>query len=142
MSEAYQPLAIKGYLDGIAHHSHLLLVRTLSKFGRDGIRLGYMLGHKDLIAEIDKVRPPYNVSVLNCECALFALEHREVFAAQARELVAVREKLLAALAGLPGVTPLKSFHLNHFDACEHEEGVDVGVCLIQYSRTRQANGCI
>ena len=108
MDEAYQPFASKSYLDRIAHHSHLLLMRTLSKFGLAGIRLGYMMGPKALIAEIDKVRPPYNVSVLNCECALFALEHREVFAAQARDLVAEREKLLAALAALPGVTPFKS----------------------------------
>jgi hypothetical protein len=45
----------------------VLLMRTLSKFGLAGVRLGYMLGPKALIAEIDKVRPPYNVSVLNYE---------------------------------------------------------------------------
>jgi histidinol-phosphate aminotransferase len=108
MDEAYQPFASKSYLDRIARHGHVLLMRTLSKFGLAGIRLGYMMGPQALIAEIDKVRPPYNVSVLNYECALFALEHREVFAAQARELVAEREKLLAALTALPGVTPFKS----------------------------------
>jgi len=108
MDEAYQPFASKSYLDRIARHGHVLLMRTLSKFGLAGIRLGYMMGPKALIAEIDKVRPPYNVSVLNYECALFALEHREVFAAQARDLVAEREKLLAALAALPGVQPFKS----------------------------------
>jgi len=108
MDEAYQPFASKSYLDRIDRHGHVLLMRTLSKFGLAGIRLGYMMGPQALIAEIDKVRPPYNVSVLNYECALFALEHREVFAAQARELVAEREKLLAALTALPGVTPFKS----------------------------------
>ena len=108
MDEAYQPFASKSYLDRIAHHSHLLLMRTLSKFGLAGIRLGYMMGPKALIAEIDKVRPPYNVSVLNCECALFALEHQEVFAQQAQTIVAEREKLLAALAALPGVTAFRS----------------------------------
>jgi histidinol-phosphate aminotransferase len=108
MDEAYQPFASKSYLDRIARHGHVLLMRTLSKFGLAGIRLGSMMGPQALIAEIDKVRPPYNVSVLNYECALFALEHRAVFAAQARELVAEREKLLAALTALPGVTPFKS----------------------------------
>jgi len=49
------------------------------------------------------VRPPYNVSVLNCEAALFALEHAEVFAAQAAELRAQRTELLAALRAMPGV---------------------------------------
>ncbi|MDO9092053.1 MAG: aminotransferase class I/II-fold pyridoxal phosphate-dependent enzyme, partial [Rubrivivax sp.] len=79
------------------------LMRTLSKFGLAGVRLGYMMGPQALIAEIDKVRPPYNISVLNCECALFALEHQEVFAAQALEIRAQRAMLLEALALLPGV---------------------------------------
>jgi histidinol-phosphate aminotransferase len=64
----------------VARHGHVLLMRTLSKFGLAGVRLGYLMGPAALIAEIDKVRPPYNISVLNCECALFALEHADVFA--------------------------------------------------------------
>ncbi len=103
MDEAYQPFSSKSYIDRIAGHSHVLLMRTLSKFGLAGVRLGYMMGPKALIAEIDKVRPPYNVSVLNYECALFALEHQKVFAAQARELVAQRTLLLGALGALRGV---------------------------------------
>jgi len=67
------------------------------------VRLGYLIGAAALVAEIDKVRPPYNVSVLNCEAALFALEHAEVFAAQAAELRAQRTELLAALRAMPGV---------------------------------------
>jgi histidinol-phosphate aminotransferase len=52
---------------------------------------------------VDKVRPPYNISVLNCECALFALEHAEVFAEQAAQIRAGRARIFEALAGLPGV---------------------------------------
>ncbi len=75
MDEAYQPFASQSYAGRITRHSHVLLMRTLSKFGLAGVRLGYMIGPKALVAEIDKVRPPYNISVLNYECALFALEH-------------------------------------------------------------------
>jgi histidinol-phosphate aminotransferase len=103
MDEAYQPFSSKSYLGRMAGHGHVLLMRTLSKFGLAGVRIGYMMGPKALIAEIDKVRPPYNISVLNYECALFALEHQDVFAAQASELVAQRTLLLAALRALPGV---------------------------------------
>ena len=103
MDEAYQPFSSKSYIDRLARHSHVLLMRTLSKFGLAGVRLGYMMGPKALIAEIDKVRPPYNISVLNCECALFALAHQDVFAAQAQDLVAQRQALLTALAALPGL---------------------------------------
>ena len=103
MDEAYQPFASQTYMDRIANHGHVLLMRTLSKFGLAGVRLGYMVGPKALIAEIDKVRPPYNISVLNCECALFALEHAEVFAGQASQIRQEREKLSQALSVLPGV---------------------------------------
>jgi histidinol-phosphate aminotransferase len=108
MDEAYQPFASRSYIDRITRHSHVLLMRTLSKFGLAGVRLGYMIGPKALVAEIDKVRPPYNISVLNYECALFALEHAEVFAAQAKDLREQRVRLLQALAALPGVTPFPS----------------------------------
>ena len=108
MDEAYQPFASRSYIDRIARHEHVLLMRTLSKFGLAGVRLGYMMGPQALIAEIDKVRPPYNVSVLNYECALFALEHRAVFAEQAADLVAERERLMAALDATPGVRAFKS----------------------------------
>ena len=108
MDEAYQPFASRSYIDRIARHSHVLLMRTLSKFGLAGVRLGYMLGPKELIAEIDKVRPPYNVSVLNYECALFALEHADVFAAQAADIRAQRAALTEGLTALPGVHPFPS----------------------------------
>ena len=103
MDEAYQPFASKSYLDRLTRHPHVLLMRTLSKFGLAGVRLGYMIGPTALIDELDKVRPPYNVSVLNCECALFALEYAEVFAAQAENLVAERTQMLQTLAAMPGV---------------------------------------
>jgi histidinol-phosphate aminotransferase len=103
IDEAYQPFAGRSWIDRIARHGHVLLVRTLSKFGLAGVRLGYLIGPQALIAEIDKVRPPYNISVLNCECALFALEHAEVFAGQAAEIRAQRAHIFDALARLPAV---------------------------------------
>ena len=103
MDEAYQPFASQSYIGRLSRHRHVLLLRTLSKFGLAGIRLGYLMGPKALVADLDKVRPPYNISVLNCECALFALEHEAVFAAQAQEIRAQRAIILEALAAWPGV---------------------------------------
>ncbi|WP_295643732.1 histidinol-phosphate transaminase [uncultured Methylibium sp.] len=105
MDEAYQPFASRSYLERLARHDHVLLMRTLSKFGLAGVRLGYLIGPAALVAEIDKVRPPYNVSVLNCEAALFALEHEDEFAHQAAALRSERTRLVAALRAMPGVTP-------------------------------------
>lgn len=107
MDEAYQPFASRSWIDRIRaepeRNGHVLLMRTLSKFGLAGVRLGYLMGPAALVAEVDKVRPPYNVSVLNSEAALFALEHAEVFAAQATELRTQRDALVKALRAMPGV---------------------------------------
>jgi histidinol-phosphate aminotransferase len=112
MDEAYQPFSSKSWLDEIRQHpaanAHVLLMRTLSKFGLAGIRLGYMIAPQALINEVDKLRPPYNVSVLNAECALFALEHTEVFAQQAAVIRTEREALFKALQQMAGVTPYAS----------------------------------
>ncbi len=107
IDEAYQPFSSRTYLDVIrakpAENAHVLLMRTMSKFGLAGVRLGYLMGPAALVAQMDKVRPPYNISVLNYECALFALEHQEAFAAQASDICAQRATLLGALRVLPGV---------------------------------------
>jgi histidinol-phosphate aminotransferase len=101
--EAYQPFAASTYFDRMAQHPHVLVLRTLSKFGLAGVRLGYLVGPTALITQIDKVRPPYNISSLNAECALFALDHQAVFAEQAVAIKEQRDRLMAQLAELKGV---------------------------------------
>ncbi|AOW12273.1 histidinol-phosphate aminotransferase [Hydrogenophaga crassostreae] len=112
MDEAYQPFSSRSWLDEIRAHplanANVLLMRTLSKFGLAGVRLGYMVGPQALVHEVDKLRPPYNVSVLNAECALFALEHAQVFARQAAHICEQREVLIDALGKMPGVTAYPS----------------------------------
>jgi len=106
--EAYQPFSSRTWMNRVAQHEHVLVMRTLSKFGLAGVRLGYMVGAAALIDEVDKVRPPYNVSALNAEATLFALEHADEFAAQAAVLREQRAWLQRELAGLSGVTPFPS----------------------------------
>jgi histidinol-phosphate aminotransferase len=107
VDEAYQPFSSRSWLDEMradpAANAHVLLMRTLSKFGLAGVRLGYMMGPAALVAQVDKVRPPYNISVLNYECALFALENAEAFSAQARDICVQRATLLGALRAIPGL---------------------------------------
>ena len=101
--EAYQPFSSRTWLPRLGRHDHVLVLRTLSKFGLAGVRLGYLCGPQALINEIDKVRPPYNVSALNAEAALFALEHADEYARQAALLRSERARLVAALHAMPGV---------------------------------------
>jgi histidinol-phosphate aminotransferase len=112
LDEAYQPFSSRTWLDDIrrdpAANTNVLLMRTLSKFGLAGVRLGYMIAPAALLHEVDKLRPPYNVSVLNAECALFALEHADVFAEQAAHICDERDRLQRELAAIPGLTPFAS----------------------------------
>jgi histidinol-phosphate aminotransferase len=106
--EAYQPFSSRTWLPRLGQFDHVLVMRTLSKFGLAGVRLGYLCGAAALIDEIEKVRPPYNVSALNAEATLFALSHADEYARQAALLKNERERLQAALHQLPGVQSFKS----------------------------------
>ncbi len=103
IDEAYQPFSSRSYADRFARYGHVLLMRTLSKFGLAGVRIGYMMGPKVVIEQVDKLRPPYNISVLNAECALFALEHEVIFSHQARLIREERARIQSALKKLPGL---------------------------------------
>jgi histidinol-phosphate aminotransferase len=108
MDEAYQPFAARDSMPRLRRHPHVLLMRTMSKFGLAGVRIGYLIGRREIVDLVDKLRPPFNISVLNAEAGLFALEHVEQYAAQAESIRSERERLQAALAELPGVQPFPS----------------------------------
>jgi histidinol-phosphate aminotransferase len=108
VDEAYQPFSSRTWMPRMADQPHVLVLRTLSKFGLAGVRLGYLCGAAALIDEVDKVRPPYNVSSLNAETALFALENAFEFRRQAEVLRSERRRLGDELATLEGVTPFPS----------------------------------
>lgn len=106
--EAYQPFSSRTWMPKLPAHEHVLVLRTLSKFGLAGVRMGYLAGALPLIEQIDKVSPPYNISSLNAAATLFALEHAEVFAAQAAVLRQQRERLMGELRAIPGLTTFPS----------------------------------
>jgi histidinol-phosphate aminotransferase len=101
--EAYQPFAQSSFMPRLTEFDNLVVMRTVSKLGLAGIRLGYMSASAALLAEFDKVRPPYNINVLTQAAAEFVLDHADVLDAQATALRDERAKLAAALAALPGV---------------------------------------
>jgi histidinol-phosphate aminotransferase len=103
VDEAYQPFAQASFMPRLAEFANLIVMRTVSKLGLAGIRLGYMSGNNALLAEFEKVRPPYNINVLTQAAAEFMLDHAGVLDAQAAALRHERAKLAAELAALPGV---------------------------------------
>lgn len=91
-----------------AEFDNVVVMRTVSKLGLAGIRLGYMAGRPSWITQFDKVRPPYNINVLTQATADFLLDHLDVLDAQAAELRAQRTKLAREVAALPGMTVFPS----------------------------------
>lgn len=108
LDEAYQPFAPDSWMPELARHDHLVVMRTVSKLGLAGVRLGYMAAAPHWIDEFDKVRPPYNISSLDEAAAEFALEHLDVLLDQAARLRTDRGHLLAALRAMPGVVAFDS----------------------------------
>jgi histidinol-phosphate aminotransferase len=108
MDEAYQPFAANSWLPRLKDVANVVLVRTLSKLGLAGLRLGYMVASPAWIEQFDKVRPPYNINVLTLAATDFLLGHVDVFNAQAAQLKVQRKVLFTALKAMCGVTAFES----------------------------------
>ncbi len=108
VDEAYTAFADDSLMAMAGEHPRLLVMRTLSKLGLAGIRLGYAAAQPQWIDQLDKVRPPYNVNVLTQVAAVFALEHKAVFDQQALLLRQERARLAEGLAAMAGVTVFPS----------------------------------
>ena len=103
VDEAYHAFAQQSFMDRLGQHDNLLVMRTLSKQGLAGLRLGILAGDPAWLAEFDKLRLPYNINSLTQASAGFALKHRDVLDEQAARLRAERARLLQDLAALAGV---------------------------------------
>ncbi len=104
IDEAYAPFTDTSYLSQLGQYDNLVVMRTVSKMGLAGLRLGLLAGPADWLTAFNKVRLPYNINSLTQASATFALQHKAVFDAQAVQICAERERLHQALATLPGVT--------------------------------------
>jgi histidinol-phosphate aminotransferase len=102
--EAYAPFAADSMVSGLEKYPNLLVMRTLSKVGLAGLRLGMLAGSKQWIEQLNKLRMPYNVNVLTQRSAIFALKNQQVLDAQAEELRQSREALAASLSLIKDVT--------------------------------------
>jgi histidinol-phosphate aminotransferase len=100
VDEAYEPFADQSFMDKVLQFPNVVVIRTLSKMGLAGIRLGYLAGSKAWVEQINKVRPPYNVNVLTRVAAQCALEHYDVLEKQADRLKTNRAALAVALVKL------------------------------------------
>jgi histidinol-phosphate aminotransferase len=108
VDEAYHAFTGKSFIPRLAGCPNLLVMRTLSKLGLAGIRLGALLGAGRWLAQPDKLRLPYNVSTLTQLVACEVLQHGDVLTEQAGAIKLERSRLLQGLQKLPGVTAYPS----------------------------------
>lgn len=104
VDEAYHPFAQDSFIGELGRRDNLIVLRTLSKLGLAGLRLGFLAGPSDWLGEIDKLRLPYNVNALTQAGAVFALDRFARLERQAAVIRRERDALAATLAALPGVT--------------------------------------
>ena len=104
IDEAYAPFTDASFMSCLGDYDNLLVLRTVSKMGLAGLRLGLLAGSPAWLEQIDKTRLPYNISVVNQLTGCFALEYKEYFMAQAREIRSQRVQLMAGLQRLPSLT--------------------------------------
>jgi len=108
VDEAYHVFAGQSFLSKMGQYDHLLIMRTLSKFGLAGLRLGYLVGPECWLKELEKIRLPYNINMLTQLTCTFILDHRDVLQDQGAAIRRDRDNLYQSLAALPGVSTWSS----------------------------------
>ncbi|WP_198266363.1 histidinol-phosphate transaminase [sulfur-oxidizing endosymbiont of Gigantopelta aegis] len=108
VDEAYHAFAGHSFMPMLGEYANLVVMRTVSKMGLAGLRLGLLSGRPEWLNEFDKVRLPYNINVLTQFSAEFALEHSDVLQQQTDQICADRIKLQSALNALPNITQYPS----------------------------------
>ncbi|MBI5740545.1 MAG: histidinol-phosphate transaminase [Nitrospirae bacterium] len=109
VDEAYQPFSGKNeFLPMMDKFNNLVVMRTLSKIGLAGLRLGFLIAGEEIINEVNKVRLPFNVNALSQAVAIMALKNKNPVRANIASVISQREALRTALDNIDGITPYPS----------------------------------
>lgn len=108
IDEAYAPFTDFSFIQQLTKYKNLLVMRTVSKLGLAGLRLGFIAGDDLIISQLNKARLPYNINILT-QCSVeFALSHPQMFAAQTKILCQERARLFLQLSTLKDIKPCPS----------------------------------
>ncbi len=108
IDEAYAPFADVSFMDELAQYENLLVMRTVSKLGLAGLRLGYLVGSTAIIEQLHKVRLPYNINTLTQISTDFALTHHALFDGQTQKICTERATVYEQLGNMKGITTYPS----------------------------------
>ena len=108
IDEAYAPFANASFINSLDQFENLLVMRTVSKLGLAGLRLGYIIGNPAIIEQLNKIRLPYNINSLTQISADFALSNKTLFDQQTQKICAERAVVFKKLNELDGITAYPS----------------------------------
>lgn len=109
VDEAYQPFASeKGFLPLLKDYKNLVIMRTLSKIGLAGVRVGFLIAGEKIVNEVNKVRLPFNLGSLSQAVAIEALKDRKMMKSHIKLIVSERERLFSEMAKIKGIKPYLS----------------------------------
>ena len=108
LDEAYHAFAEKSFMPMLNEYDNLLVMRTVSKMGLAGLRLGLLAGKAEWLNEFDKVRLPYNINILTQASAEFAIKNRHVLDQQTQQICVDREDLFKELSQIKNITAYPS----------------------------------
>ncbi len=103
IDEAYHAFSQKSMMPCLSTYPNLILMRTFSKSGLAGLRLGMLFGANEWIAEFDKLRLPYNIGTLNQVSTHFILQHSNLLEDQVEQIRNDRDQLLTKLSMIAGI---------------------------------------
>lgn len=103
LDEAYHVFALESFMPLLTRYPNLLVMRTLSKLGLAGLRLGFLVGRPAWLNELDKLRLPYNINILTQQIAEQVLAHADILEQQAAAIRSERARLMQALADIAGI---------------------------------------
>jgi histidinol-phosphate aminotransferase len=107
--EAYGEFSGETAVPLLDRYPNLLVMKTFSKaLGLAGMRIGYLVGHPSVVAELKKVNIPFNVNLMSNLTALKLLDRTDWIAEQVRRIIDERNRLFEALRGVPSITPFPS----------------------------------
>jgi len=108
IDEAYQPFAGETFMPRLAEFENMVVMRTVSKIGMAGLRLGYVCGRPEWIEAFNKTRSPFNVNVVTEAVAIKLLQNKHVLDAQAAKVLEERERVRDELSRIAGLTVFPS----------------------------------
>jgi histidinol-phosphate aminotransferase len=148
LDEAYFSFSGKTFLPMIAKYPNMIILRTLSKIGFAGLRIGVLVASKQIVEELNKIRLPYNINSMSQAVAAAALRHKKVLEAQISLLISERKKLYNNLSRMEGVVAYLSetnfiLFRTVVDATKvHRKLKQAGILIKNLSRSGPLKNCL